>query len=115
MTRQELHKNAVLRGLRATPFASTQAMPLYLLTSAGSQTLIGCGVRVRDNAAKAEEYGIARKHEITARIPKSLLTTAPKRTLDKLKYADRIYDIDSLTGDSDHSACWTIKGSCPTP
>lgn len=109
-----MFKAAVLRGIAASPFASTQAMPLYLLTAAGRKAIVGASVRVKDNQAKSEEYGIDRKHEITARIPKKLVTTAPRRTLDKLEYASRIYDIDAVTGDADHSACWIIKGSCPT-
>lgn len=109
-----MFKAAVLRGIAASPFASTRAMPLYLLVGFARKALIGATVRVRDNQAKAEEYGIDRKHEITARIPKKLLAAAPRRTLDKLEYASRIYDIDAVTGDADHSACWIIKGSCPT-
>jgi hypothetical protein len=110
-----MFKNAVLRGIAASPFASTRARPLYLLIGTTRTPLVGASVRVRDNQAKAEEYGLDRKQEITARIPKNLLTAAPRRTLDKLEYASRIYDIDSVTGDADHAACWLVKGSCPTP
>lgn len=109
-----MFKKAVLRGIAASPFASTRAQPLYLLIGSTRKPLIGASVRVRDNQAKAEEYGLDRKHEITARIPKTLVSAAPRRTLDKLEYASRIYDIDAITGDADHSACWIIKGSCPT-
>jgi hypothetical protein len=110
-----MYKKAVLRGIAASPFASTKVMPIYLLIGTTRKALVGASVRVRDNQAKAEEYGLDRKQEITARIPKNLVTAAPRRALDKLEYAECIYDIDSVTGDADHSACWIIKGSCPTP
>lgn len=99
--------------MRASPFASTAAAPLYLLTGSTRRALAGCVIKEGDNGAKAEEYGLDRKFTLQAHIPKTLLTTAPHRTHDKVEYRGRIYDLDAVTGDAAHAPVWVIEASSP--
>jgi hypothetical protein len=113
VTPQEMFKKAVARGMAASPFATTTAVPLYLRRGSTRVALKGCTIDEDDNAAKAEEYGLDRKYTFKAHIPKTLLTTAPNRELDKLEYRGRIYDIDAVSGAAAHSPLWDVEASCP--
>lgn len=110
---QELFKAAVARGMAASPFATTAKDPLYLLKGAQRIALKGCTIDEGDNAPTAKEYGLDRKYTFKAHIPKTILTTAPDRELDKLEYCGRIYDIDAVSGAAAHSPVWDIEASCP--
>lgn len=112
-TPQELFSKAVARGMAASPFATTMADPLYLLKGTQRLALKGCIIDEDDNAAKAEEYGLDRKYTFKAHIPKTLLSTAPDRELDKLEYRGRIYDIDAVSGQAAYSPLWDVEASCP--
>lgn len=113
LTRQDLFKNAVLRGIAASPFSSTTAAPLIVLVGATRTSLAGCQVKVTDNKAKAEEWGIDHVFMITAHIPKVFLATQPRVDLDAVEYQGRQYKLASSAGDEAHSPVWTITGSCP--
>jgi len=112
-TPQEMFKKAFALGMAASPFATTAKDPLYLVKRAARIPLKGCTIDEDDNAAKAEEYGLDRKYTLKAHIPKTLLTTAPNRELDKLEYRGRVYDIDAVSGAAAHSPVWDVEASCP--
>lgn len=106
-------RRAVQRGMAASPFATSAALPLYLRRGTTRTALTGCLVHETDNAAQAAEYGLDRKYTLKAHIPKDRVTTAPDRELDKLEYRSRIYDIDAVSGAAEYAASWVIEASCP--
>jgi hypothetical protein len=112
-TPQEMFKQAVARGMAASPFASTTAAPLILITSAGRKTLVGCTIEEGDNKAHSEEWGVAQVHTIAAHIPKTILSTAPSLTHDALEYQGRRYTLLSVSGQAAHSPVWVVEGSSP--
>lgn len=110
---QTRFKDALMRGMVASPFATTTAAPLILIRGAVRTEITGCVIEVGDNKAEADEWGIDHVFTIEAQIPKSKLATKPSVSLDAVEYQSRRYNLTSSSGDEEHSPVWVIAGSSP--
>lgn len=99
--------------MAASPFATTAAAPLILIVGSTRTPLAGCNIKVEDNKAQADEWGIDRVFTVTAHIPKTLLPTKPRVDLDAVEYQGRRYNLTSASGDEAYSPVWVIAGSSP--
>lgn len=113
MSLQERFAAAMKRGMAASPFASTDDVPLFLILGGTRIRLSGCLVEVGDNKAKADEWGIDHVFTIDAQIPKSLVPTQPRVDLAALEYQGRQYKLNATSGDEEHSPVWVVAGTCP--
>lgn len=112
-TPQERFAAAVTRGMRASPFTTTSAVPLYLIRGSARTTLTGCAIDYQCSSAPLEETGIKPGHTLRVHIPKTLVTTKPDRELDALEYQGRSYKLRPVTGTEPHSPVWVIEAFSP--
>lgn len=112
MTPEQFQK-AVLRGVSASPFKTTQVAPLILLRGNQRTELEGCVIEVQDNKAEAEEYGIERMTNLSAQIPKLILSQPPRLDLDALEYQGQQYTLSLVEGAEAYSPVWIVEASAP--
>jgi hypothetical protein len=104
---------AVLRGMAASPFATTISTPVYLIRGSTRTALSGCSISHTVSEAPLEETGIRPGHQLKVHILKSLVPTMPDHELDALEYQGRKYKFQPPGGREPFSPVWTIEAFSP--
>jgi hypothetical protein len=115
MSPQERFRAAVLRGMKASPFAAG----VIVLMAGARHHVSGAVVSSGDNKAKAEEFGLEHLRTLDAHLPKlradgqPMLPRRPDAALDAVEYLGRNYKIESVEGEDAASPVWVIHATCP--
>jgi hypothetical protein len=99
--------------MTASPFATTSAIPIYLIRGSVRTALAGCVIDYDCSSAPLEETGIKPGHTLDVHIPKTLVNTKPDHELDALEYQGRKYKIDPVTGTEPQSPAWAVHAFSP--
>lgn len=112
-TVQERFQNALCNGIKASPFTTTTAAPLYLLRGTTRIPLAGCPINYECSTSPLEETGIKPGHTLDVQILKKLVPIKPNHELDALEYQGREYKFQPVTGTEPFSPVWVVHAFSP--
>lgn len=113
MTRQERFQKAVMRGMKASPFASQGNTLIYLRHSGTRIELKGSLVSESTNSLEITQEGAMPEHVLDCHIDKTKLSFRPDDELDRLEFKGRVYKFTLESGDEDVSPVWCLEGRSP--
>ena len=99
--------------MKASPFTTTSAIPLYLMRGTVRTPLVGCAIEYNCSTAPFDETGIKPGHTLDVHIPKTLVKVKPNHELDALEYQGRSYKFQPVTGTEPFSPVWVIHAFSP--